>query len=205
MEGDVFKLMIRVGIIGNIASGKSFIAKLFNCPVFNADREVNFLYKNSKKCFKKLKKILPNNIKSFPIKKSEIISAINDDKKNLKKVSSVVHPMVRKQMKNFIRKNKDRKLVILDIPLLIENKLNKKNDVLVFVKSNRNKILERLKKRPNYNKKILKSLSQNQIITSKKLNMANYIIDNNFSLHIMKKKIILLKKKILNERNNIRH
>ncbi len=205
MEGDVFKLMIRVGIIGNIASGKSFIAKLFNCPVFNADREVNFLYKNSKKCFKKLKKILPNNIKSFPIKKSEIISAINDDKKNLKKVSSVVHPMVRKQMKNFIRKNKNRKLVILDIPLLIENKLNKKNDVLVFVKSNRNKILERLKKRPNYNKKILKSLSQNQIITSKKLNMANYIIDNNFSLHIMKKKIILLKKKILNERNNIRH
>ena len=111
MEGDAFKLMIRVGIIGNIASGKSFIAKLFNCPVFNADREVNFLYKNSKKCFKKLKKILPNNIKSFPIKKSEIISAINDDKKNLKKVSSVVHPMVRKQMKNFIRKNKNKKLV----------------------------------------------------------------------------------------------
>ena len=195
MEGDVFKLMIRVGIIGNIASGKSFIAKLFNCPVFNADREVNLLYKNSKQCFKKLKKILPNYIKSFPTKKSEIISAINDDKKNLKKVSSVVHPMVRKQMKTFIRKNKNRKLVILDIPLLIENKLNMKNDVLVFVKSNRNKILERLKKRANYNKKILKSLSQNQIITSKKLRMANYTIDNNFPPHIMKKKIILLKKK----------
>ena len=205
MEGDVFKLMIRVGIIGNIASGKSFIAKLFNCPVFNADREVNFLYKNSKQCFIKLKKVLPNYIKSFPIKKSEIISAINNDKKNLKKLSSVVHPIVRKQMKNFIRKNKNRKLVILDIPLLIENKLNMKNDVLVFVKSNQNKILERLKKRPNYNKKILKSLRQNQIITSKKLRMANYIINNNFSSHIMKKKIILLKKKILNERNNIRH
>jgi len=197
--------MIRVGIIGNIASGKSFIAKLFNCPVFNADREVNFLYKNSKQCFIKLKKVLPNYIKSFPIKKSEIISAINNDKKNLKKLSSVVHPIVRKQMKNFIRKNKNRKLVILDIPLLIENKLNMKNDVLVFVKSNQNKILERLKKRPNYNKKILKSLRQNQIITSKKLRMANYIINNNFSSHIMKKKIILLKKKILNERNNIRH
>ena len=205
MEGGVFKYMIRVGIIGKIASGKSFIAKLFNYPVFNADREVNFLYKNSRQCFKKLKKILPNYIKSFPIKKSEIISAINNEKKNLKKVSSVVHPMVRKQLKTFIRKNKNRKMVILDIPLLIENKLNMENDVLVFVKCNRNKILERLKKRPNYNKKILKSLSQNQIINSKKLRMANYIIDNNFSPHIMKNKIILLKKKILNERNNIRH
>ena len=178
---------------------------MFNSPVFNADREVNFLYKNSRQCFKKLKKILPNYIKSFPIKKSEIISAINNEKKNLKKVSSVVHPMVRKQLKTFIRKNKNRKLVILDIPLLIENNLNMENDVLVFVKCNRNKILERLKKRPNYNKKILKSLSQNQIINSKKLRMANYIIDNNFSPHIMKNKIILLKKKILNERNNIRH
>ena len=205
MEGDVSKLMIRVGIIGNIASGKSFIAKLFNCPVFNADREVNYLYKNSKQCFKKLKKILPNYIKTFPIKKSEIILAIKDDKKNLKSISSVVHPMVRKQMKTFIRKNNNRKLVILDIPLLIENKLNMKNDVLVFVKSKRNKILERLKKRPNYNKKILKSLNQNQIITSKKIRMANYTIDNNFSPNIMKKKIILLKKKILNEGNNIRH
>ena len=205
MEGGVFKYMIRVGIIGKIASGKSFIAKLFNSPVFNADREVNFLYKNSRQCFKKLKKILPNYIKSFPIKKSEIISAINNEKKNLKKVSSVVHPMVRKQLKTFITKNKNRKLVILDIPLLIENNLNMENDVLVFVKCNRNKILERLKKRPNYNKKILKSLSQNQIINSKKLRMANYIIDNNFSPHIMKNKIILLKKKILNERNNIRH
>ena len=195
MEGGVFKYMIRVGIIGKIASGKSFIAKLFNSPVFNADREVNFLYKNSRQCFKKLKKILPNYIKSFPIKKSEIISAINNEKKNLKKVSSVVHPMVRKQLKTFIRKNKNRKLVILDIPLLIENNLNMENDVLVFVKCNRNKILERLKKRPNYNKKILKSLSQNQIINSKKLRMANYIIDNNFSPHIMKNKIILLKKK----------
>ena len=205
MEGDVSKLMIRVGIIGDIASGKSFISRLFNCPVFNADREVNFLYKNSKQCFKKLKKVLPDYIKSFPIRKSEIISAINDDKKNLKRISSVVHPMVRKQMKTFIKKNKNRKLVILDIPLLIENKLNMKNDILVFVKSNRNEILKRLKKRPNYNKKILKSLSQNQIITSKKLRIANYVIDNNFSSHIMKKKIILLKKKILNERNNIRH
>ena len=205
MEGDVSKLMIRVGIIGDIASGKSFISRLFNCPVFNADREVNFLYKNSKQCFKKLKKVLPDYIKSFPIRKSEIISAINDDKKNLKRISSVVHPMVRKQMKTFIKKNKNRKLVILDIPLLIENKLNMKNDILVFVKSHRNKILKRLKKRPNYNKKILKSLSQNQLITSKKLRIANYVIDNNFSSHIMKKKIILLKKKILNERNNIRH
>ena len=51
--------MIRIGVIGGIGSGKSFISKLFKSPVFNADREVEFLYKNNLECFKKLKKKLP--------------------------------------------------------------------------------------------------------------------------------------------------
>ena len=77
--------MIRIGVIGGIGSGKSFIAKLFNSPVFNADREVNFLYKNSKECFKKLSKKIPNFVDKFPISKKQLIKAINHDKKNLKK------------------------------------------------------------------------------------------------------------------------
>ena len=89
--------MIRVGILGGIGSGKSFVAKLFSYPVFNADREVKILYKNSRKCFSKLKKKLPNFVKSFPIKKSELLKAIDYDKKNLIKISSVVHPFVRKK------------------------------------------------------------------------------------------------------------
>ena len=48
--------MIRIGIIGSIGSGKSFIAKLFKFPVFNADNEVKSIYKNSRECFNKLKK-----------------------------------------------------------------------------------------------------------------------------------------------------
>ena len=197
--------MIRIGVIGGIGSGKSFIAKLFNCPVFNADREVNFLYKNSKDCFKKLKKKIPVFVDKFPISKDQLIKAINHDKKNLKKISSVVHPVVRKKMKFFLEKNKKRKIVILDIPLLIENKLYNNKDILVFVSSKQKKIINRLKKRKNYNKKILIKLKENQVDLLKKKRLANYIVDNNFSLNIMKKKIKTLKYKILNERNSIRY
>jgi len=193
--------MIRVGLIGEIGSGKSFIAKLFNYPVFNADREVEILYKNSKECYKKLSKKLPRFVKSFPISKSQLIKAINQDKKNLKKISSVVHPLVRKKMKLFLNKNKKNKIVILDIPLLIENKLYNKKDILVFIKSNQNKIINRLKKRKNYNKKTLLYLRKNQANLLKKRKLANYIVDNNFSRNIMKKKIKYLKQKILNEGN----
>ena len=193
--------MIRVGVIGGIGSGKSFISKLFKSPVFNADREVEILYKNNLECFKKLRKKLPRFVKSFPISKNQLINAINDDKKNLKKISTVVHPLVRKQMKLFLNKNKKNKIIVLDIPLLIENKLYNKRDILIFVKSNQNKVINRLKKRKNYNKKILINLRKNQTDLLEKKKLANYIVDNNFSPNIMRKKIKALKNKILNERN----
>ena len=194
--------MIRLGIIGSIGSGKSFIGKLFKAPIFDADKEVNYLYRYNRECYNKLKKKLPKFVNSFPLQKKDLSKAIIEDKRNLKKISSIVHPLVRNKMRKFINKNKNSKILVLDIPLLIENKLYKKNDVLIYVKSSKKKILKRLKQRPNYNKKILKSLMENQVILSKKRRLANYIVDNNFPPNIMEKKIKLLKKKILNERSN---
>ena len=194
--------MIRLGIIGSIGSGKTFIGKLFKAPIFNADKEVNYLYRYNRECFNKLKKKLPKFVNSFPIKKNDLSKAIIEDKKNLKKISSIVHPLVRKRMKKFLNKNKNSKILVLDVPLLVENKLYNKNDILIFVKSNKKKILKRLKERSNYNKDVLKKLVENQVVLSKKKRLANYIVDNNFTPKIMKKKIKTLKKKILNERNN---
>ncbi len=197
--------MIRVGIIGGIGSGKSFISMLFGYPVFNADYEVKLIYKKNKKCFNKLRKKLPNFIKTFPMRKKEIISAVNSNKKNLKIISSIVHPLVRKKMKNFIMKNKKSEMIILDIPLLIENKLNKKNDIIIFINSKKSKVIDRLKKRPNFNEKLIKSLKENQLMISKKKKLADYVINNNSSAEIMKKKVKLIREKILDERNSSRY
>ena len=194
--------MIKVAVIGGIGSGKSFIAKLFKYPVFNADEEVKLIYKKNRKCFINLKKKLPKLIKSFPVKKNELIKAINSDKKNLAKISSVVHPLVRKKMKIFLKKNKNSKMIILDIPLLIEKKLNKKGDILIFINTRKSNVISRLKKRKNYNVNILKELKKNQYSLLKKRKLANYVIDNNFSPNIMKLKIQKLIHKILNERNS---
>ena len=69
----------------------------------------------------------------------------------MKKIIKIVHPIVRTNMNKFIKKNKKKKMVVLDIPLLLENKINKKNYILVFVDSNKKEIQKRLKKRLNYN------------------------------------------------------
>ncbi len=197
--------MIRVGIIGGIGSGKSFISRLFGYPVFNADDEVKYIYKKKRECFNKLKKKLPKFIKTFPIKKKELISSISSNKENLKIISSIVHPFVRKNMKKFIIRNKKSEMIIFDIPLLIENKLNKKKDIIIFVKSKKSKVLSRLKKRSNFDEKLIRYLKENQVILSKKKKLADYVINNNFSVNVMKKQVKLIKNKILNERNSSRY
>ena len=82
--------MIRICILGEIGSGKSFVAKNFGYPVFNADKEVGELYKKDKKVFNKLKKVLPKFFRSFPIDKKDVTSAILENKSNLKKIITII-------------------------------------------------------------------------------------------------------------------
>ena len=96
--------MIRLAVVGDIGSGKSYVAKLFGYPVFNADTEVAKLYRKSKKCYNKLKKTLPDYITSFPVKKSKLSKAIMDNQYNLKKIIKIIHPEVRYKMNNFMKK-----------------------------------------------------------------------------------------------------
>ena len=154
--------MIRIGILGDIGSGKSYVANNFGYPVFNADNEVSKLYKKNKKIFRKLNKKLPNHILSFPIDKLEVTKAILINKSNLKKIIKIVHDEIRKKMKLFIKKNKNKKIVVLDIPLLLENKINNKSDILVFVESRKEEIEKRLKKRVNFNRELFNKFKKIQ-------------------------------------------
>tara|TARA_B110000003_G_scaffold129473_1_gene131503 strand:+ start:174 stop:743 length:570 start_codon:yes stop_codon:yes gene_type:complete len=173
--------MIRIGILGDIGSGKSYVAQNFGYPVFNADYEVAKLYQKNKNIFFKLKTKLPKYIHSFPIEKKEISNAILDNKNNLSKIVKIIHTEIRKKLNNFLKKNKNKKIVILDIPLLLENKINKKDDILVYVQSKKSYILKNLKKRKNLNQKILKKFKAIQLPTSYKMQKSNFIIKNNFT------------------------
>ena len=189
--------MRRIGILGDIGSGKTYVAKCFGFPVFNADLEVAKIYKNDKKVFQKLKKGLPQHFNSFPIKKKEIIKAILSNKKNLKKIIKIVHYEVRKKMNDFLKKNKHKKLVILDVPLLLENKINKKKDTLIFVESKKSEILKRLKKRKNFNLKIFKNFKRIQLSLAFKKKRSQFIIKNNFKKNSVKIRIKEIKKNLI--------
>ena len=189
--------MIKIGILGDIGSGKSYVARCFGYPVFNADHEVSKLYKNDKKIFNKLKKVLPKYFYSFPINKKEVVKAILANKSNIKKIVKIVHLQIRVKMNLFLKKNKSKKIVILDVPLFLENKLNNKKDILIFVQSKKKDILKRLKKRNNFNKKLYDKFKNIQLPLNYKKNKSQFIIKNNFTKKNVKVNIRNILKEIL--------
>ena len=172
--------MTRIGILGDIGSGKSYVAKNFGYPVFNADKEVGKLYKKDKKILKKFNRVLPRYFNSLPINKKYVSQAILDNKDNLKKIIKIVHLEIRKKMNLFFKKNKRKKIVILDIPLLLENNINNKNDILVFVQTKKSDVLKKLKMRKNFNKKLMKQFSEIQLPLDYKKKKSHFVIKNDF-------------------------
>ena len=194
--------MIRIGVLGDIGSGKSFVAKNFGYPVFNADHEVSKLYQNNRKVYEKLKKLFPEYIYEFPVNKTQLSRAILANNSNIKKIIKVVHKEINNKMRSFLNKNKNKKFVVLDIPLLLENKINKKKDILVYVESTKINILRNLKKRKNFNQQILNKFKKIQLPLAYKKKNSKFIIKNKFTKESVKISIKKILKVINNERSS---
>ena len=97
----------------------------------------------------------------------------------------------------FLERNKNKKIVILDIPLLLENKINSKTDILIYVDSKKSEILKRLKKRKNFNQKLLKKFKSIQLPNSFKKKKSQFIIKNDFTKKSIKYGIKNILKEII--------
>ena len=197
--------MIRIGILGDIGSGKSYVAKNFGYPVFNADDEVSKLYQKNKNVYKKLRNILPEYIYEFPIDKIQLSKAILANNSNLQKIIKIVHKEIRYRMKYFLNKNKNKRFVILDIPLLIENKINKKKDILVYVDSKKTDILRNLKRRKKFDPKMLNKFKKIQLSLAYKKKISKFIIKNKSTRKSVTNEVQNIIRILKNERSSSRY
>ena len=149
-----------------------------------------------------IKKKFPQFVKTFPIKKIELSNTIKSNSSNLKSIGSIVHPFIRKKLNSFLKKNRKKKIVVLDIPLYLENKMYKSNDVIIFLKTKKKDVDKKLKKRKNFNQKLINILRKSQLTLKQKKNKSNYVLVNNYNSAIMRKKVKILKAKILNDRSS---
>ena len=180
--------MNRIGITGSLASGKSTASKILGKkgPVFSADSIVKKLYsqkKFRKHISKKLKIQSSSNIKSL------IKQKILRDKFFFKKLEKIIHPLVRKEMHRFIKKNSKRKFVFLEIPLLIESKLMNFFDIIFYIKARRGIRLKRFTSRGG-KRNFFKILDKKQSSDAEKIKYSNHVIVNEKNFRILKKKLL---------------
>ena len=178
--------MIKIGITGSLASGKSTASKFLSGnrgPLFSADSAVKELYKSSsfKSLISKKFKIKNNN----QIKKN-LKKIIFNNRAELKKLEKIIHPLVRKKMKKFTYKNKKKKFLFYEIPLLIESKLMKYFDKIIFIKSKKQLRLKRFKSK-NGDKKLFNLLNSKQMRDNKKIKFCDYVVVNEKNFKILKK------------------
>ena len=183
--------MIKIGITGSLASGKSTASKFLSTkhgPLFSADSVVKELYKSSsfKNLICKKFKIKNNNQIKKNLKKKFF-----DNSAELKKLEKIIHPLVRKKMKKFTLKNKNKKLLFYEIPLLIESKLMKYFDKIIFIKSKKQLRFKRFKSK-NGDKKLFNLLNSKQMSDNIKVKFCDHVIVNEKNLKILKKNLSII-------------
>ena len=180
--------MIKVGITGSLASGKTTASRILSAkrgPLFSADDVVQKLYKN-----KKFKLIISKkfNIKISNQIKKDLKKKILLNNFNLKKLEKIIHPLVRKDMQKFIKKYKNKKFIFFEIPLMVESKLMKNFDLIFFIKAKKNIRLKRFKSKGG-DKKLFNLLNSRQFVDHRKIKYCDHIVVNEKNLNILKKKL----------------
>ncbi len=189
--------MIKVGILGSVGSGKSFVANIFKelgFNIFSADQVVSQIYERNKNINKKISIFFKLKLNRGKINKNELRDTLKKNPKKFKYLNKIIHPIVRKKLILFLSKYKKTKLVVLDIPLLIENKMFSFVDIFIFVKTKPNIFKIRIKKRKNLDKQFLKLLENQQADEKIKKGYADFTVDNS-----TKDKVKLQVKKILDK------
>jgi len=186
--------MIRIGITGSLASGKTTASKILSFrrgPLFSADKAVKDLYK--KKYFKSLisKKF---KIKNNSQLKKSLKKLIIRNKDNIKKLERIIHPLVRKKMKDFTSQNKNKKLLFYEIPLLIESKLIKYFNVVVFIKAKKQLRFRRFQSK-SADKRLFNLLNNKQMNDKDKVKFCDHVVVNEKNLNILKKNLLVIMSK----------
>ena len=187
-----------IGITGSIGSGKTSVAKIFGrhgFEVIDADKIAHNLLKKNFPAYKKIIQSFGNEFldKNNNISKKKLGDLVFIDVKKLKKLNSMIHPMIIVNIKNTLKKIKNNKIII-DAPLLLETNAKNMVDKVIVIKADINKVIERNKK---FSKGQIEKILNQQMPLNEKLKYADFVIDNNGDLRHAEKQV----NKIIEELN----
>ena len=174
--------MIKIGLTGSIASGKSYVLNLFsdlyNIPIFSSDECVKELYKSNDQ----LKDFVKKHIlgKDEELNKTNISENVFNNKEKLLKLEKFIHPLVKLARDRFIEQEKENnsKIVIVEVPLLFEKNLENDFDFIILVKTSSDLQEKRVLERPNMTVELFSKIKKKQLPNKQKEERSHFVIDN---------------------------
>lgn len=198
-----------IGLSGSIASGKNFVAKIFTqfpklkIAVFDADLVVHQLLQKTA-IINQVAKIFPSCVVANNINKTILGSLVFNNQKNLVQLEKILHPLVQKEKQKFLQKAKQKKqkMVLLNVPLLLEKSKNYRCHFILSIIVSKKIRFFRFLQRSSQNNNILEATKKFQNINNKQIKdfqrilKADFVLFNHFSFFLTKQKIFNLIKKI---------
>ncbi len=177
--------MIKVALTGNIGSGKSTVAKIFNIfgvPVFHSDIEARLLY-NEQGVKDDLRLIFSDTVFNTDgeIDAKKLASIIFNNKLYLQEVNSIIHPLVLKKYNQWCDLYSAEPYTIHETAILFENKLQNNFDLIINVSAPKHIRLKRVMNRDGISESKVEERMANQLSDEFKVNLSQFVIVNDGS------------------------
>ncbi len=174
--------MIKTGLTGNIGSGKTIVAKIFELlgvEIFYADNEAKILL-DAPEVIQELKSVFGNKVKDNKdkIDRKKLAGIIFNDNVALKKVNKIIHPRVRQKYLSWLKHQKDMAYTIHEAAIMFESGFDKMFDQIIFVSAPEELRIKRIMKRDNSDRQSAVNRIRNQASEKEKIKKSDYVIIN---------------------------
>jgi len=186
----VNRKVAKIAITGGIGAGKSLVSLLFETlgiPVYNADIEAKRLMNSDRNLKSAIKQLLGNASyhRNGRLNRKFIASRVFENKNTLKALNNIVHPAVRKDFDSWAQKQ-NAEYVLEESAIVFEADLAKYFKAIILVVADRDTRIQRIIDRDATNKNAVINRMNNQWPDDRKIQLADYIINNDGSKSLIK-------------------
>ena len=194
----------KIGISGKIGSGKSLAIKFFkknNYPAYDLDKISREIMNPGQSCYKKIVKYFGPEIlyKNKNLNRNKIKKIIFNDEIKRKKLNSIVHPEIFNKVKYYVKlhESKNDYIIFFEGALITkETKIGIFLDQIIYIKSSKNNIINRVKRRDNIAEKEIFNILRIQKSIEHQVKSYDYIVHNNTKIRAFEDKLNSILEKI---------
>ena len=172
--------LIKIGLTGCIGMGKSTTLKMFQnegVSTWSADEAVSRLYAKGGKAVLKVQALTPESVVNNAVSRENLREEVKKRPELLLSLELIVNPLIKTDRERFLCSNSEHRAVVLDLPLLFENKMESGFDIIVVVSASEAEQKERVLSRNTMDIKLLNIIKSKQISDKEKRSRADFVFE----------------------------